>query len=35
MDCVDPSQNRDSWRTLVRLVMDLRVPYKAGNFLTR
>jgi hypothetical protein len=28
------AQDRDSWRTLVSEVMNLRVPRNAGNFLT-
>jgi len=28
------SQDRDRWQTLVSMVMNLRVPWNAGNFLT-
>jgi len=31
---VDLAQGRDRWRTLVNVVMNLRVPENAGNFLT-
>ena len=34
MDCIGLVQDRDRWRTLVSAVMNLRVLWNAGNFLT-
>ena len=34
MDWIGLAQDRDRWRTLVSVVMNLRVPWNAGNFLT-
>jgi hypothetical protein len=28
MDLIDPAQDRDQWRALVNMVMNLLVPYK-------
>jgi len=34
MDWIGLAQDRDRWRTLVSAVMNLRVLWNAGNFLT-
>ena len=34
MDTIGLAQDRDRWRTLLSAVMNLRVPWNAGNFLT-
>jgi len=34
LDCIDLAENRGSLRALVNVVLNLRVPYNAGNFMT-
>jgi len=34
MDWIDLAQDRDMWQALVNVVINLQVPYDAGNFLT-
>jgi len=34
MDWIKLAQDRDRWRALVNVVMDLQVPQNIGNFLT-
>jgi hypothetical protein len=33
VDWIDLAQERDSWWAVLKVVMNLRVPHNAGNFL--
>jgi hypothetical protein len=35
VDWIGLVEDREMWRTFVSAVMNLRVPWNAGNFLTR
>jgi len=35
VDWMHLTQDRDQWRDLVNIIMNLRVPLNAGNFLNR
>jgi len=34
MDCIEQAQDKDMLRALVTAVMNIRIPYNVGNFLT-
>jgi hypothetical protein len=34
IDWIDLIKDRDRWQALVKVVMNLQVPYNVGNFLT-
>jgi hypothetical protein len=34
MDCIDMAQDKDQWRALVNMVMNLRIPQNIGQFLS-
>jgi hypothetical protein len=34
VDCMHLAQDRDQWRVLVNTILNLGVPWRAGNFLT-
>jgi hypothetical protein len=33
VDCIDMAQDREVWRAVGNMVLNLRVPYNAGKFL--
>jgi len=35
VDWIQLAQNRDQWQAVWNVIMNLQVPYKAGNFLIR
>jgi hypothetical protein len=35
MDWINQAQDRDQWMVLVNTAINLRVPYNAGEFLSR
>jgi len=35
IDCIIQAQDRDRWRTLIKAITNLRVPWNAENLLTR
>jgi hypothetical protein len=35
MDLIELDQDRGRWRALLNAVMNLQIPYKVGNLLTR
>jgi hypothetical protein len=34
IDCIHLAQDSDQWRALVNTVMNLRIPYNIGKFLS-
>jgi len=34
VDYIDLAENKYKWRDLVNMLMNIRVPHNAGNFLT-
>jgi hypothetical protein len=33
MDCIHLAQDRDQWRSLVNVIMNVQISQKTGNFL--